>query len=326
MSYALEGDDGGRPAQPLAQGGPAARRVDRGAREGSGGTAPRSPVAPGDVDQRERPVARPRRSDVGQAPVAAHGPHDRHGRLGQAGQHEQGGRASVDECVAQGRGGRLPHVDVDDGAAAWSEAVAQDAGAGRPVEARLGGDGDAAVAGGEEEVREGPPAVGLRRGETRDPGRRLFGERVEHGRRAQEGQSDGIGPGGGGACDDAVVLPRQGGYTQPGQVVHGRRGPVRIGRRVPDHQFEWCAADAAGVVDVAYGQFHPGEQVPARLVPAGPGQRRESADPYARVRLVPPRWRHLGDHARHCIRHRCRGQPIMRPVDTESRSRGVGRR
>ena len=150
---------------------------------------------------------------------------------------------------------------------------------GCPVDARLGGDGDAAVARAEEEVRVDPPAVGLRRGEARDPVRRLLGERVEHRRRAEERQAERVGPGGDGAGDDAVVLPRQGGHAQAGQLIHGRRGPLRIGRGVPDHQLERSSVDPAGVIDVANGQLESGEQVPARLDPAGPGQRNESADP-----------------------------------------------
>lgn len=112
------------------------------------------------------------------------------------------------ERVAHRRGGRVAHVDVDDGAAVRREVVTQDAGARRPVDAaRVDGHGDAAVARGEEMVRVDPPAVGLRRGEARDPRRRLFGERVEHGRGAQERHAQGIGPGGSGTRDDAVVLP-----------------------------------------------------------------------------------------------------------------------
>lgn len=85
-----------------------------------------------------------------------------------------------------------------------------------------------------------------------------------------------------------------------------------IGRGVPHHQRHRPAHDAAGVVDFAYGQFHPGEQVPARLVPARPGQRHESPDPDVPVRLVPPRQSLLRHHAGHCIHPRRRRQPIMR--------------
>ncbi|KQV14571.1 hypothetical protein ASC99_30925 [Kitasatospora sp. Root107] len=76
-----------------------------------------------------------------------------------------------------------------------------------------------------------------------------------------------------------MVLPRQGDHTQPGQFVHGRRGPLRISRGVPDHQLDRPATDPTGVVDVANGQLEAGEQVPARLDPAGPRQRNESTDP-----------------------------------------------
>lgn len=86
----------------------------------------------------------------------------------------------VDECVAHGRGGERPRIEFDDGAAAWSEVVPQDADPRGPVDARFGRHGDPAVARVEEEVRVDPPAVGLRRGEARDPLRRLFGQRVEN--------------------------------------------------------------------------------------------------------------------------------------------------
>ena len=160
-----------------------------------------------------------------------------------------------------------------------SEIVPQNAGPGRPVDARLGRHGDPAVARAEEEVGVDPPAAGLRRGEARDPFRWLFGERVEHRRRAQERQAEGVGPGRGGAGDDAVILPGQGGHAQASQLIDRRRGPLRIGGGVPDHQLEWSSADPAGVIDLANGQLESGEQVPAGLDPAGPGQRNESADP-----------------------------------------------
>ena len=105
---------------------------------------------------------------------------DRHCRLRVADQKKEGCRAVVDEFVAHGRGGERAHVEFDDGAAAWSEVVPQDAGAGCPVDARLGCYGDSTVARTEEEVGVDLPAVGLRRGEARDPFRRLFGECVEN--------------------------------------------------------------------------------------------------------------------------------------------------
>ena len=76
-----------------------------------------------------------------------------------------------------------------------------------------------------------------------------------------------------------MVLARQGGHAQASQFIDGRRGPLRIGRGVPDHQLERSPGDPAGVVDVADGQLEPGEQVPARLDPAGPGQRNKRTDP-----------------------------------------------
>ena len=131
----------------------------------------------------------------------------------------------------------------------------------------------------EQEVRVDLPAVGLRRGEARDPFRWLFGERVKHRRRAQERQADGVGSGGGGASHDAVILPGQGGHAQAGQFIDRRRSPPRISGGVGHHQLNWPAADPAGVVDVAHGELEPGQQVPAGLDPAGPGERDERAAP-----------------------------------------------
>ena len=108
-----------------------------------------------------------------------------------------------------------------------------------PVDARLGGHGDTTVARAEEEVRVDLPAAGLRRGEARDPLRWLFGERVENRGRAEERQAEGVGPGGSGASDDAVILARQGSHAQASQFIHGRRGPLRIRRGVSYHQLEW---------------------------------------------------------------------------------------
>jgi hypothetical protein len=79
--------------------------------------------------------------------------------------------------------------------------------------------------------------------------------------------------------DDAAILPRRGGHAQAGQFVYGRRGPLRISLGVPDHQLERSSGDPAFVIDVANGRLESSEQVPARLDPARPGQRNESADP-----------------------------------------------
>ncbi len=75
-----------------------------------------------------------------------------------------------------------------------------------------------------------------------------------------------------------MILPGQGSHAQASQFIYGRRGPLRISRGVSDHQLEWSSADPAGVIDLANGQLESGEQVPARLDPAGPSQRNESAD------------------------------------------------
>ncbi|GAA1312725.1 hypothetical protein Psi02_73780 [Planotetraspora silvatica] len=75
-----------------------------------------------------------------------------------------------------------------------------------------------------------------------------------------------------------MILPRQSGHAQASQFVYGRRGPLRIGRGVPDHQLEWSSDDPAGVIDLANGQFESSEQVSACLDPARPSQRNESAD------------------------------------------------
>jgi hypothetical protein len=69
----------------------------------------------------------------------------------------------VDELVAHGRGGERAHVEFDDGAAAWSEVVPQNAGPRCPVDTRLGCYGDSTAARAEEEVCVDLPAVGLRR-------------------------------------------------------------------------------------------------------------------------------------------------------------------
>ncbi|EKX69033.1 hypothetical protein STRIP9103_09108 [Streptomyces ipomoeae 91-03] len=76
-----------------------------------------------------------------------------------------------------------------------------------------------------------------------------------------------------------MILPRQGSHAQASQFIHGRRGPLGISRGVSDHQLERSSDDPAGVIDFANGQLESGEQVLARLDPAGPSQRNESADP-----------------------------------------------
>ena len=75
-----------------------------------------------------------------------------------------------------------------------------------------------------------------------------------------------------------MILPGQGSHAQASQFVDGRRGPLWIGGGVPDHQLERSSDDPAGVIDFANGQLESGEQVPARLDPAGPSERNESAD------------------------------------------------
>src|SRR5262249_24335384 len=117
------------------------------------------------------------------------------------------------EFVAHRRGGERAHVEFDDCAAAWSEVVPQNAGSRCPVDTRLGCYGDSTVARAQEEVYVDLPAVGLRRGEARDPFRWLFGEGVENGGRAGDGRPEGVGPGSCGASDDAVILPRQGSHA-----------------------------------------------------------------------------------------------------------------
>ncbi len=131
----------------------------------------------------------------------------------------------------------------------------------------------------EEEVGVDGPPVRLGRGDAGDLFGRPVGERVEHRRGAQERQTEGLGPGGRGARDHAVVLPRQGGHPQAGQFLHGRPGPRGIGGGVTDHELDGPARDPPGLVDLARGQVESGEQVPARRDPAGAGQRHERADP-----------------------------------------------
>jgi hypothetical protein len=184
----------------------------------------------------------------------------------------------VDEVVAQGRVVRRAHVEFEDAAAAWSEGVSQNAGRGSPVDTRLDCDSDATVARAHEEVRVDLPAVGLRRGEARDPFGGLIGERVEHRRRTEERQAQGVGSGGRGARDDAVILPRQGSHAQTSQFIDRRRSPLWISRGVSNQQFEWSPHDPAGVVDLANGQLQPSEQVSAGRDPARPSERHERAD------------------------------------------------
>ena len=76
-----------------------------------------------------------------------------------------------------------------------------------------------------------------------------------------------------------MILPRQGSHAQASQFVYGRRGPLWISRGVADHQLEWSSNDPAGVIDLANSQLESCEQVSARLDPARPRQRNESADP-----------------------------------------------
>ncbi|GED89691.1 hypothetical protein TNCT6_67760 [Streptomyces sp. 6-11-2] len=76
-----------------------------------------------------------------------------------------------------------------------------------------------------------------------------------------------------------MIFPRQGSHTQSSQFLYGRRGPLWIGRGVPDHQLNWSSGDPLGVIDVAYGQLKSSEQVLACLDPAGPSERNQSADP-----------------------------------------------
>ena len=54
------------------------------------------------------------------------------------------------------------------------------------------------------------PAVGLCGGEACDPVRWLVGKRVENRGRAEEWETEGLGPGRRSASSDAVILPRHG--------------------------------------------------------------------------------------------------------------------
>ena len=75
-----------------------------------------------------------------------------------------------------------------------------------------------------------------------------------------------------------MIFARQGSHAQASQLIYRRRGPLWIGRGVSDHQLEWTPEDPAGVVDLANGELEPGEQMPASLDPAGPGERDERTD------------------------------------------------
>jgi hypothetical protein len=120
--------------------------------------------------------------------------------------------------------------------------------------------------------------MGLRRREARDAIHWLFDERIEHSRRAKKWQTKMIGPRGHAASDDAVILPRERNCAQAGQFIHDGCGSVRIGRGVPDDQFEWLAKDSAGIVDIVDGQLKARKQMLAGFDPAGPTQRNECAD------------------------------------------------
>lgn len=310
---ALEGDEGGLLAQPLAQ-----RRPDPGAERAEVFGQVAQERDPGAVlAQQRRPVGEfrlPRRStdqDPGQAPVPADGPDDRHRRVGVAGQEQERGRAVGGQLLADALGGEGAQVEFDEGAAARRDPVPEDAGPGGPVDARVGRHGDPAVARAEKEVGVDGPPVRLCRGDAGDPFGRPVGERVEHRGGAQEGQAEGLGPGGRGARDHAVVLPRQGGHPQTGEFLHGRLGPAGIGGGVADHELDGPAGDPPGLVDLARGQVESGEQVPARPDPAGAGQRHEGPDPDGRsvggrgpvrpVRPVRPVLRVLPVRVRWCV-------------------------
>ncbi|MDH6188891.1 hypothetical protein M2168_001923 [Streptomyces sp. CZ24] len=94
-----------------------------------------------------------------------------------------------------------------------------------------------------------------------------------------------LGPDGGGPGDDAVVLPRHGGDLQPRQLLDGRLGPPRVCRGVPHHQLQRPAADPAGRVHLVHRQLKAGEQMAARLGPAGAGQGDEGAERNGRPAL-----------------------------------------
>jgi hypothetical protein len=176
---ALEGDEGRRAGQALAECG-----VDLDAERGEGFGKVAQERDPGAVGAEvagpfgELGLAGGRADeDAGQARVGADGLDDRHGRLRGADEKQEGCRAVVDEGIAE-RGDR-GDADLDESGAARAETVAQDAGAGFPVDRRLGCDGDAGVARGEEEVGVDLPAVGLGGGDAGDPVGRVVGEGVE---------------------------------------------------------------------------------------------------------------------------------------------------
>jgi hypothetical protein len=75
-----------------------------------------------------------------------------------------------------------------------------------------------------------------------------------------------------------VVLPRHRRHAQAAQLVDGRDGPLRISGGIPDQQLKWPPRDTARLVNFANGQLEPGEQVPSRFDPAGPGQRDKGTD------------------------------------------------
>jgi hypothetical protein len=56
------------------------------------------------------------------------------------------------------------------------------------------------------------------------------------------------------------------------------RGPLWISRGVSNQQLEWPPEDPAGLIDFANGLLESSEQVSARLDPARPSERNQSAD------------------------------------------------
>jgi hypothetical protein len=195
--------------------------------------------------------------DATKARIAADGLDDRDRRFGMADQEQQGRGALPGKLVTERGKRERVHLELDDAAATQHHAVLQDTRSGGPVDARHGCHGDPPMAGIEQEVGIEPPAARLRRGDARDPIRRLLGEPIENRRGAEERQPQGIGPRRSGAGDDAVVLPGKGDDVQAGQFIdRGHRLP-RIGGSVAYEQLEQPSIDTARVIDLGDGEFDP---------------------------------------------------------------------
>jgi hypothetical protein len=76
-----------------------------------------------------------------------------------------------------------------------------------------------------------------------------------------------------------VIFPCQGSHAQASQLIYSGLGFVWIRRGIADDELEWSSEDPARVIHFASSQLESGEQMSARLDPARPRKRDDSADP-----------------------------------------------